>query len=224
MMKNSDSTRVFDELAKCFAFYGRTAEKDTLRMWWDLLSNRCTIDQFSQALKAHMLDAEQGRFMPTVAHIVRQLEKFSPKSPAHLTADEAWSIACEAADENNTVIWTQPIAQAWGLASSVLPDRTGARMAFKAAYERIMSDLPAGHEPLWFPSLGHDSQRRQIALDRAIRLGQITHENAYPLLRDEKSTTGVTALLETAIKKSDPAVAKQWLAKLREMTAGSGND
>ena len=52
-------------------------------------------------------------------------------------ANEAWAAALEALDEAKTVVWTDEMAQAWGVARPIAAagDLVGARMAFIGAYE-----------------------------------------------------------------------------------------
>ena len=60
----------------------------------------------------------------------------------HQTANEAWGVVMASADESDTVIWTDQIAEAAGIARPILDagDEVGARMAFRDAYERIVRD------------------------------------------------------------------------------------
>ncbi len=58
------------------------------------------------------------------------------------SADEAWALALETFDEAATVCLTDEILLAAVAASPVWEsgDRVGARMAFKAAYERVLNE------------------------------------------------------------------------------------
>ena len=151
-----------------------------------------------------MLDPDAGRFAPMPAHIAGQIQKLSPKAKAQIGVDEAWSIAMQAEDEQSTVVWTQPIAEAWGIAKNVLPDRTGARMAFKSAYERILSGLPANAALKWYPSIGIDAARREDALNEAVKMGRLSGEHAAGLLPPPKT-------------EQNKEVAAKYLAQLRLM-------
>jgi hypothetical protein len=165
---------------EAYTAYGKVVEPAALPMWERLLG-KFSQAELQAAFDAHMLDSDAGRFAPMPAHIAAQLEKRKPSS-SHLSADEAWAIAVQAADEESTVVWTQPIAQAWGYAREVMPDKVGARMAFKAAYERLIAALPGGAELRWFPSMGKDATRREDALARAVEQGKLSADHAAGLL------------------------------------------
>lgn len=100
----------------------------------------------------------------------------------HPTANEAWALVLASIDEAETVVWTEQIAEAAGIAQPVLDagDEVGARMAFRDAYERILRERTEA--PRWFPSLGNDLARRAEALDRAVRAGLLTKTHAAGLL------------------------------------------
>jgi hypothetical protein len=204
---NDSNKKEFGEILKsAFAAYGKKFEddvlRDTLRMWWKLMQ-RFDIETFRAAIEAHMMDPDSGRFAPLPAHIAGQIQKLAPKTKM-LTADEAWAIAALAEDEYSTVVWTQPIAEAWGIAKNVFPDRTGARMAFKSAYERILNGIPANAVLKWYPSIGTDPARREDALNEAVKMGRLSNEHAAGLLPPPKT-------------EQNKEIAAQYLSQLRLM-------
>lgn len=139
------------------------------------------LDAVLRALSRHVATSE---FAPTPASILKHLPKMSDGRPE---ADEAWAIAIRSADERETVVWTQEIAEAWAIASPVFDgDEIGARMAFKAAYARIVDrNRGANLPPQWVVSQGFDAQRRIEVVEQAVRAGrlQLTHAQAVvPLL------------------------------------------
>jgi len=206
-MNDSDKREFSVILTSALSQYGKKSEEDalreTLRMWWKLMQ-RFDIETFRAAMEAHMLDPDAGRFAPMPAHIAGQIQKLSPRVKAQIGVDEAWSIAMQAEDEYSTVVWTQPIAEAWGVAKNVLPDRTGARMAFKSAYERILSGLPANAALKWYPSIGIDAARREDALNEAVKMGRLSGEHAAGLLPPPKN-------------EQNKEIAAQYLSQLRLM-------
>lgn len=106
----------------------------------------------------------------------------------HLAADEAWAIAIQAIDENETVVWTQEIAEAWGAARLIVAggDEVGARMAFRSAYERRLTESRAnGRRPKWFPSLGHDPAKRAPALETAADRLRLAHLAEQAAIEDQ---------------------------------------
>lgn len=190
MMTDQDKSEFAAILRGVADVYSREMTLDSIRLWWRLLS-RFNVSQVKAAFEAHMMDSDAGRFMPMPAHIVGKIEKMNPSKHAPLSSDEAWAIAVQAQDEATTVVWNQPIAQAWGIARDVMPDKVGARMAFKSAYERIIAEMPAGAEVKWFPSFGTEQSRRVDALEAAVRAGRLTAEHSAGLLpapADDKPT------------------------------------
>ena len=109
----------------------------------------------------------------------------------HPTANEAWGVVMASADESDTVIWTDQIAEAAGIARPILDagDEVGARMAFRDAYERIVRD-GGDAAPRWFPSLGHDPEKRQAAIERAVSAGRMTQKHASGLLPAPVNASG----------------------------------
>jgi hypothetical protein len=125
----------------------------------------------------------------------------------HLPADEAWAIAIQAMDENETVIWTQQIAEAWGCAQLIMRDgdEVGARMAFRAAYERRITAARAdGLHPKWFPSLGHDPEKRAAALAAAAERLRLPHLAEQAAIEDQAG-------------HPPPPEVQAWIAQARNM-------
>lgn len=158
------------------------------------------------ALSAHIADPESGKWSPTPSHIIAQMEKRNPE-PQWPSADEAWAIAQTAMHEDQSLVWTDEIAQAWGIAREVMPDRTGARMAFKAAYDRLIAETKAkGCPPKWIVSPGSDVRLRAQALEQAVQMQRITHDHAQKFLPPPELTKE---------EKSSAAVAQKYIAELR---------
>lgn len=145
----------------------------------------------------------------TLAAILERM----PSANAHLTANEAWAVALASMDEAETVVWTEEIAQALGVASPILAegDKVGARMAFIAAYERSVDQAKAqGRKPQWKPSLGHDQQRREMVLAEAVEHGKLPAPRAAALLPPpDKPTT-----------EAGRAQVREITAHLRDIIAG----
>lgn len=133
------------------------------------------------AILAHIADPERGRFAPTPADITAQIQK-AIKNDGRPDADEAWPIACKLADEDVTQAVTDEIMQAWVVASEVMPDRVGARMAFKSAYQRLVDEARSrGESARWFMSYGRNPELRQQAIEDAVRLGRIQRPAQFAL-------------------------------------------
>ena len=127
----------------------------------------------------------------TVADVIDRIAT----AGGHPSANEAWGLVLASLDESDTVVWTEQIAEAAGIAQPVLDvgDEVGARMAFRDAYDRILRER--ADPPRWFPSLGSDPQRRSAALDRASRAGLLTQQHAAGLLPVPKDPGPIGAAL-----------------------------
>jgi len=188
-----------DEKADFLAALSRTfrtvhqplPDAEVLGEWWARLEPY-PLAMVTSALARHV---DVSNFAPTPAAILRYLPT---RRDEHLEADEAWAIAVLAADEGETVVWTGQIADAWANAKTVFDhgDEVGARMAFKAAYGRLVAQAIAMGQPVsWRISYGADPERRRRAAERAVRDGRLqveqirdvlplanTSRNGWPLL------------------------------------------
>lgn len=192
------------------------------------------------ALDAHVADLERGKFVPVPSDLLAQIER-TLKDDGRLGAEEAWALALRAQDERETVVWTPEIAQAFAAARTVLDrgDEVGARMAFREAYGRIVTAARADMVPVrWQVTLGHDLERRQIALETAVAEGRIPADAdrgaASDVLRLAGPRDGVLLLAgESTDLEVDPAEpdhvpiaappeARAALLALRDRLTGQG--
>jgi hypothetical protein len=184
-------------------------EPEILNVWWTKLEPH-PLEAVAQAFSKHL---DVSEFAPTPAAILKHLPK---ESDGHPDANEAWAISLRGRDERETVVWTQECAQAFGVASPVLEegDETGARMAFKAAYERLVEKARGeGRKAQWIKSLGHDPDLREAALVDAVRAGRLQIEEVRPLV----------PALQGPRNSYDEGIAQQNLARLRQLTASINN-
>jgi hypothetical protein len=206
-MQNADKAEFVKTLNLCYATLLKPLPPvESLSLWFTILEPY-SIEQVRAALSQHM---RESKFPPVPADVVTRLPKESDGRP---DANEAWAIALRSRDERDTVVWTQECAEAFSIASSVLDggDEVGARMAFKAAYERLIEkSRAAGAKPQWLMSLGHDPALREAAASDAVRTGRLSIEHArvaVPALAAPQST-------------DDPRKAEEGLARLRAMVGG----
>lgn len=97
--------------------------------------------------------------------------------------EEAWAMIPK--DEYGSVVWTDEMAAAFGVALPLLSDgdAVAARMAFLEHYRKaVMLARDAGQPVKWTPSLGQDAGSREGALIEAVRKGRITAQHAAGLL------------------------------------------
>ena len=165
-----------------------------------------------KALEAHIADPQRGRFVPVPADLIAQIDGAAAQD-GRPDVEEAWAIAVRASDEADTIVWTAEIAEAWGVCSPVfhLNDEVGARMAFKAAYSRMVSTARAAREPVqWCPTIGHDTARRNDAITRAVESGQL------PAAYLPAPTGPVAGLLELSKVRGIPLDVKAKLLEIRQ--------
>jgi len=97
--------------------------------------------------------------------------------------DEAWAMMPK--NELASVVWTDEMAQAWGVASPMLAqgDLAGARQAFCQAYAKAVLDARIHREPVrWMPSLGSDVASRERILLDALEKRRLTVAHLEKLL------------------------------------------
>ncbi len=158
-----------------------------------------------------------GRFPPKPADIVDRLSA----NDGRPTADEAWAIAIQSFDEFKTVVMNDDISGALGQAQCIYSDgdKVGARMAFKAAYDRnIATARGKGESVNWWPSIGFDVDSRRPALEQAVFQGLLPKSHVDKLLPVPLEVT-YDKLLEIAdqSKPVSPEKALENLSKLKRM-------
>lgn len=176
-----------------------------------------SLAQVSQALSAHVSDPKRGRFVPMPADVIEQIQA-AAADDGRPGPEEAWAIAARSADEAETVVWTQEIAEAFGVARvlQIEGDGVGARMAFKETYGRLVESARARRVPVaWSASEGHDPERRQAAIVAAIEAGRLPESQRLTLA----APRGGQPLLELSRRGDAPAHAKEALLALKERLA-----
>lgn len=101
----------------------------------------------------------------------------------HIGADEAWGLMPKSEDE--TVVWTEQMAEAFGLAGPMLAagDPIAARMTFRDAYNRLKRDACDRREHArWSVSPGHDPHGRDAPVMQAVKLGRLSEGAARAVL------------------------------------------
>lgn len=124
-------------------------------------------------------------------------------------AEEAW--AAMPFDESQSVVWTDEMANAFGIARGLLEEgeKVAARMAFKEAYTRMVGEARDARRPVqWSPSLGHDKNGHQAVLADAVAKGRLTYEHAQeisPML--PPPAANILALAGAAVGSDLPRLA-----------------
>lgn len=123
---------------------------------------------------------KEVRGMLTLQDVVSRIDDGRPG------VEQAWAMLPH--DENTSTVWTDEMAQAWGIAMPLLNDgdRVGARMAFKEAYTKLIAEARDQKLPAkWTPSFGRDVGGRQAALIEAVRHKRLPLDHAVQLLPTE---------------------------------------
>jgi len=206
--------------------YGK-APSDTATTLAFRVLEKYTIEDVRRGLEAHMADPERGQFAPKPADIIAKISGDSARD-GRPTADEAWATAIQADDEAVTVVWTEETAHAWGVARPILAegDPVGARMAFRAAYERAVKDAREQRRRVrWTPSLGHDLEGRRQAIEQAVADGRIEASAAAKFLPPAEPRP--RALLEASGRSADAQTIRTHLRallrKIKCVNAQRGN-
>lgn len=114
----------------------------------------------------------------TISEVLTRLEDGRPG------AEEAWAYHVPK-DEAATVVWTDEIRDAWGIALPLLKaeDEIPARMAFKERYQQAVQRARDEKRPVkWSVSIGTDVVGRESVLTQAVERGRITAKHAAALL------------------------------------------
>lgn len=155
------------------------------------------------------------------AAIQREIDNLSPDGRPG--ADEAWALYPH--DETASAVISNEIADAMAIAQPLIEegDMIAARMAFKDAYNRIVTkNKQGGIAPQWFPSLGHDAEGRKHALDHAVERGRLRADHAAALLPSPVAGAIINALpamkmlsAKVELTEEEKQAARQKLADVR---------
>lgn len=202
-MRGTDETDKQRLLLECANLYRAEMTESMLGMYLGTM-RELSADKLRGALNAHVRDPDRGKFFPLPADI---LAKSGAGKNAHLTADEAWAIALESFDEAASVMWTDEIELARNAALRIWHDgdHIGARMAFKAAYDREMRNPRPVY---WKLSAGHDHVRRIEAVRAAHTAGLISEDRAMRLLPGPQ-----------AHESGDAVDAREWISHIKRILA-----
>lgn len=120
----------------------------------------------------------RGRF--SLAEVIARIDDGRPGP------EEAWGMFPK--DEASTAVVTTEMQLAMRAAWPLVQegDTVAGRMAFKEAYQRIVSEARDKGEPVkWEPSLGHDKGGREAPLLEAVKLGRLSAQRVIGLLPHE---------------------------------------
>jgi hypothetical protein len=218
-MRQADFDTFARILGGCLGLWNRVPSPEVSAFWFRALEGY-DLATVSAAFSAHVRDPENGKFEPKPAHVIAQIER-AVKNDGRPGAEEAWSVAVASQPEAETVVWTDETRQAWFDAALPLirvRDQIGARMAFKEAYARLVTEARANQTPVvWIVSDGTDPERKRAAVARAVESGRIPASELQAL----PMTGGPLLLGSEAGKPSDmPPETREKLRELRELFKG----
>lgn len=189
-------------------------------LWFRALQSH-PIEAVRAAFDAHVKDPQRGRFVPTPADVIAQLDGLAADD-SRPGAEEAWAIVQAGADEGATLVWTDEMGQAWGIAKPVLDggDEVGARMAFREAYNRLVAEARKASRPAaWRATLGHDQQRREAAIRDAVLAGRLVADEVLHLLPAPLAAADQMPLLEGDARSPDVHRRNEALARMAQIAA-----
>lgn len=166
------STELLQAVAVTAELCGRTFSEPAARVFVQDLSG------FPEhaVIKALARCRREVKGVLTIQDVVSRIDDGRPG------VEEAW--AQMPFDESQSVVWSEEMAQAFGVARGLLEDgeRVAARMAFKEAYIRLVGESrDAGRPVSWSPSLGFDKGGQESVLADAVAKGRLSYEHAREL-------------------------------------------
>jgi len=168
-------------------------------------------------LDAHLRDPKGGQFLPMPADVIKHIQGIVADD-GRPGAEEAWATAFRSRDESATVVWTDEMSEAYRIAAPLMQagDEIGARMAFKEAYGRLMTEARMTRRPpSWTASLGFDIEGRRQVLLPHIEAGRLSADLMPGLAIGLDQVLALPAP-EGATEKS-LAIREEAMAKLREL-------
>lgn len=220
-MRDSDFSQFAELLDGCYALLGREkALNGPAKALFFRALEVHSLEAVRAGFDAHVKDPQRGRFPPTPADVIAQIEGLVADD-GRPGAEEAWAMCCKADDESETVVWSEEMSQAYSIASPLMQsgDQVGARMAFKESYARLLEAARRERKPVaWSVSLGHDANKRHAALLAAETQGFIGKGQALMLAPPSGDLNATaTLLLENSVKTEDPKTIKERVAALKAL-------
>jgi hypothetical protein len=173
-MKSSDKGEFTAIFKSAMEVYDKALSLDALNIWWATMAD-ISIDDFRQSMTRHITTSQ---YFPKPSDILSSFRKNDKPG-----AEEAWAMIPKG--EDDSVVWTQDMAVAFGAASPLMVDgdMIGARMAFKEVYEReLAKNIPTK----WITSFGRDKSGREAALQDAVSQKRLSLETALKYMPESE--------------------------------------
>ena len=167
------STRIVQALTMAFQFVGQPMLDAALEEMAQDLAGFPESDVVA-ALKRCRSELKQIRYTDILDRLPH----------GHPGPEEAWAmIAAAMRDESRSLIWSDEMREAYGVANHVGDDSVQARMVFKETYGKAVSAARAEQrQPKWSVSRGKDRADLERVLTEGIKLRRITAARAQQLL------------------------------------------
>jgi hypothetical protein len=205
-MRNEDKPEFAQLLGNVMASYGKPLpDGGMVGVWFNVLA------PFQPAVIARAFSAyalERPDHAPAPNSIAARCRLLDGRPDEN----EAWAVALTTRGEEETVVWTEEMRDAFHACQPVLAagDEIGARMAFKDAYARLVSEARAANKPaVWVVSEGWDKTRKAVVLAKAQRDGLLPAPPAHlALAQNGISISGEPAGRPEGLKRVLDEVAK----------------
>jgi hypothetical protein len=157
-------------------YYGKKLAPATVQLYWNAL-HKLDFVTVKSALNQHV---QLSKFMPTISEVLDAVRVMDGRP----TPEEAWAMVARSLnDEGVTIVWTEEMAAAFGIALGLQEDRVAARMAFKETYVRAVQEARGQGLPVkWTASLGTNPLGREGPLVEAAKIGRLPGDYVRGLL------------------------------------------
>jgi hypothetical protein len=169
----AEATEIAQALTVCAEIIGTDLTVAAARVMADDLSRYA----HQQVMGALTRCRREVRNRLTLADVLERLDDGRPGP------QEAWAIVAPTLhDEGPTIVWTEEMAHAMGVARTC-DDAVAARMAFIEAYRtNCQRARDSGTPARWTPSLGHDKGGRDGPLLAAVAAGKLLPQHVAQYL------------------------------------------
>ncbi|MBU2783702.1 hypothetical protein [Acidithiobacillus caldus] len=220
-MQANDRERFNDLIRTLCKPYRLELDATDFDIWWVVL-NEFPFEVIEASVVQYL---KTGKYAPKPADLYTAiLDRYRS---LWWSPDEAWVHALRAADEDETVVWTNEAATAFGEARIALErgDEFGARAAFIKAYQRLVeAAIEDRRVPEYTVSLGFDRQRRINAIQQAKAQGYLPADRANRLLAEnsqgmKEDARAIVGLITGNVVEHPSANAKRLADLMRETLA-----
>jgi hypothetical protein len=184
-MGNKDAIELLEAIGVCCEITGTRLSEPSVRA----MANDLARYPHQQVMGALTRCRREVRNRLTLADVIERLDDGRPGP------QEAWSIVAPTLnDEGPTIVWTDEMAHAMGVARTC-DDAVAARMAFLEAYRtNCQRARDSGTQARWTPSLGHDKGGRDGPLLAAVAARRMLPEHVQPYLAGDSAQADLSRL------------------------------